>query len=83
VKILVKVLVDEELEDLDTKRTVDAATTRANDILAKRKDLVAKILTELRDLKAKKTINTFATRASDVLTKLKKLKADILVELKD
>jgi hypothetical protein len=83
VKILVKVLVDEELEDLDTKRTVDAAAAGANDISAKRKDLVAKILTELRDPKAKKTIDTSAARASDVSTELKKLRADILVELKD
>jgi hypothetical protein len=83
VKTLVKVLVDEELEDLDAKRTIETVAAGACDISAKRKDLVSKILEELRDPKAKKTIDTSAAGASDVSTKLEKLRADISVELKD
>ena len=47
--ILAELLVDEKLKDLKAEKATDASPSGANDILAERDDLRAKILEELKD----------------------------------
>lgn len=82
-KVMVEVLVNEELKDFKDKKAAGTSAAKVSDVSADRKKIMAEILNKLTDPEVKKATNISAVGASDVPAELEKLRADISAQLRD